>query len=168
MQPSLTWKVSSEMDLYTFLFIVGAIAIIFAIIFASLGFGEGTAFMCIAIAVCGVVGVIGYSHDILSDTPSTTQTQSSSKYLSEELDESTLLQSVTFSPDGGKEASGTYTVVTQDGKQASYSTKLDNFEVTTQQSGEQHIDKLTVTEDGSWGKQTTKQITRLYVTLQAS
>ena len=88
----------------------------------------------------------------------------SSQYLSETVDKTTELRSVTFASDGKADGSGVYTVVDSNGNRASYSTKLKDFEVVYQQEGTQRLEKVTVVDDGVFIFQQTKQITRLYVT----
>lgn len=83
--------------------------------------------------------------------------------LSESIDESTELVSVTFESDGKGSGSGTYTVVDAAGRQSSYSTGYDGFELVPSVDGSQRIEKATVVERGWLGGESTKQITRLYV-----
>ena len=83
--------------------------------------------------------------------------------LSESVDESTELESVTFESDGKGSGSGTYTVVDAAGRQSSYSTSYDGFELVPTVDEPQRIEKATVVERSILGGESTKQITRLYV-----
>ena len=83
--------------------------------------------------------------------------------LSESVDETTELESVTFESDGKGSGSGTYTVVDAAGRQSSYSTSYDGFELVPSVDGSQRIEKATVVERSWLGGESTKQITRLYV-----
>ena len=83
--------------------------------------------------------------------------------LSESVDETTELESVTFESDGKGSSSGTYTVVDAAGRQSSYSTSYDGFELVPTVDEPQRIEKATVVERSVLGGECTKQITRLYV-----
>ena len=85
-------------------------------------------------------------------------------YISENVEETVELESVELSLDDHIANLGYYTVTDKSGQRTIYPSNQDGFEVVDSQDGMQRLERLTVVQDGIFGLQHTKQITRLYVT----
>ena len=85
-------------------------------------------------------------------------------YVSENVEETVELESVELSLDDHIANLGYYTVTDKSGQRMTYPSNQDGFEVVDSQDGMQRLERLTVVQDGIFGLQHTKQITRLYVT----
>ena len=85
-------------------------------------------------------------------------------YVSENVEETVELESVELFLDDHIANLGYYTVTDKSGQRTTYPSNQDGFEVVDSKDGMQRLERLTVVQDGIFGLQHTKQITRLYVT----
>ena len=84
-------------------------------------------------------------------------------YVSENVEETVELESVELSLDDHIANLGYYTITDKSGQKTTYPSNQDGFEVVDSQGGMQRLERLTVVQDGIFGLQHTRQITRLYV-----